>query len=146
MANTNSSGNETSLKQLFQGMIPEGDEIMEGTVIQTGPLKIQMVNDEKLIINERITIVPWHLTDYTTTADILKDAGTLDSHTFQDGAHGGHKGGDGTHVNHLKTYNLYKGTIKVYNALKKGERVHVLALNHGKLYYVLDRVAGQVVK
>ncbi len=146
MANTNSSGNETSLKQLFQGMIPEGDEIMEGTVIQTGPLKIQMVNDEKLIINERITIVPWHLTDYTTTADILKDEGTLDSHTFVDGAHGGHQGGDGTHVNHLETFNLYKGTIKVYNALKKGERVHVLALNHGKLYYVLDRVAGQVVK
>ncbi len=146
MAESNSSGNETSLKQLFQNMIPDGDEIMEGTVIQTGPLKIQMTNDEKLIINERITIVPWHLTDYITTADILKDEGTLDSQTFQDGAHGGHMGGNGTHVNHLDTYNLYKGTIKVYNALKEGEKVHVLALNHGKLYYVLDRIAGQVVK
>ena len=146
MADTNSSGNETSIKQLFQSMIPDGDEIMEGTVIQASPLKIQMTNDEKLIINERITIVPWHLTDYTTTADILKDDGSLDSQTFQDGGHGGHTGGDGAHINHLDTFNLYKGTIKVYNALKEGEKVHVLALNHGKLYYVLDRVAGQVVK
>jgi hypothetical protein len=146
VANANSSGNETSIKQLFQRMIPDGDEIMEGTVIQPSPLKIQMTNDEKLIINERITIVPWHLTDYTTTADILKDEGTLDSQTLQDGGHGGHMGGDGTHINHLDTFNLHKGTINVYNALKKGEKVHVLSLNHGKLYYVLDRVTGQVVQ
>jgi len=145
VADTNSSGNETSIKQLFQSMIPEGDELMEGVVIETGPLKIQMTNDPKLIINERITIVPWHLTDYTTKATLLKDKGTLDSQTFKDGAHGGHVGGDGTHVNHLDTFNLYRGTITVYNALKKGEKVHVLALNHGKLYYVLDRVVGQVV-
>ena len=68
MAQTNSSGNETSLKQLFQSMIPGGPELMEGKVIQINPLKIQMTNDEKLIINERITIVPWHLTDYKTRA------------------------------------------------------------------------------
>ncbi len=145
MAETNSSGNETSIKQLFQGMIPKGDEIMEGVVIQTDPLKIQMTHDPKHFITDRITIVPWHLTDYTTKADLLKDGGTLDSQTFQDGAHGGHIGGNGTHINHLDTYNLYRGTLKVYNALKKGEKVHVLSLNHGKLYYVLDRVAGQVV-
>lgn len=145
MAETNSSGNETSLKQLFQSMIPEGDELMEGTVIQTGPLKIQMTNDPKLIINERITIVPWHLTDYTTRATYRKMDGTLDSQTFQDGAHGGHTGGDGTHINHLDTFNLYKGIIIVHNALRVGDKLHILALNNGKLYYVLDRVAGQEV-
>ncbi len=145
MADTNSSGNETSIKQLFQSMIPEGDELMEGVVIQTDPLKIQMTNDEKLIVNERITIVPWHLTDYKTRATYRKMDGTLDSQTLQDGAHGGHMGGDGTHINHLDTFNLYKGIIIVHNALRKGDKLHILSLNHGKLYYVLDRVAGQEV-
>jgi len=28
----------------------------------------------------------------------------------------------------------------VYNALKVGEKVHLLSLNNGKKYYVLDRV------
>lgn len=117
MAETNSSGTETSLKQLFQSMIPGGDELMEGTVIETKPLKIQMTNDEQLIINERITVVPWHLTDYTTKATLL---GACDT----------------PHV---------QSTLTVHNALRKGEKVHILALNHGKLYYILDRVAGQVV-
>ncbi len=145
MAETNSSGNETSLKQLFQSLIPKGSEIMEGTVIQTGPLKIQMTGDKKHIITESITIVPWHLTDYSTKADLLKADGTLDSQTFQDGAHGGHTSGDGTHVNNLNTFDLCRGTLIVHNALKKGEKVHVLSLNNGKRYYVLDRVAGQAV-
>lgn len=143
MANTNSSGNETSLKQLFQGMIPVDAEIMEGIVIQTGPLKIQMTNDEKHIINERVTIVPWHLTDYTTRATYRKMDGTLDSWTKNDGAHADPVGG--THVHHGEDFNLYKGIIIVHNALRKGDKLHILSLNHGKLYYVLDRVAGQEV-
>lgn len=114
MAETNSSGTETSLKQLFQSMIPDGDELMEGTVIEAKPLKIQMTNDEKLIINERITVVPWHLTDYITTAILRTDGEALSERSI----------------------------LTVYNALQKGDKVHVLALNHGKLYYILDRVAG----
>ena len=86
MAKTNTSGNETSLKQIFQGLVVEGIEFLQGTVISASPLKIQIANDEKLIINERITIVPWHLTDYTTKATLAKDAGSLSSQTFQDGA------------------------------------------------------------
>lgn len=142
MAKINTSGNETSLKQIFQGLVVEGIEFLQGTVISASPLKIQIANDEKLIINERIAIVPWHLTDYTTKATLAKDAGSLSSQTFQDGAHGGHTGGDGTHINHLDTFTLTRGTLTVYNALKVGEKVHVLALNHGKKYYVLDRVAS----
>lgn len=143
MAQTNSSGNETSLKQLFQSMIPGGPELLEGTVIQTGPLRIQMTNDEKHIISERITIVPWHLTDYTTRATYRRMDGTLDSRTKNDGSHADPIGG--THVHHGEDFNLYKGVIVVHNALRKGDKLHILELNHGKLYYVLDRVAGQEV-
>lgn len=115
MAQTNSSGNETSLKQLFQSMIPDGDELLEGTVIQIDPIKIQMTGDDKLIISDRITIVPWHLTDYKTCVTCLKM--------------------DGSHTE----------PIVVHNALRKGDKLHILALNHGKLYYVMDRVSGQEV-
>lgn len=143
MARTNSSGNETSIKQLIQGMMPVGEELLEGTVIQTGPLKIQITGDDKLIINERITVVPWHLTDYKTRATYRKMDGILDSWTKNDGKHADPVGG--THVHYLEDYNLYKGIIVVHNALRVGDILHILSLNNGKLYYVLDRVAGQEV-
>lgn len=138
MAETNSSGGQTSLKQLFQGMVPGGPELMQGKVISESPLKIQMDGDDKLIINERVAIVPWHLTDYTTKATYRKMDGTLDSWTKNDGSHADPVGG--THVHHGEDFNLYKGVIKVHNALKIGDKVHVLALNGGKVYYILDRV------
>ena len=132
MAETNTSGNETSLKQLFQSMSVSGIEFLQGTVISASPLKIQITNDEKLIINERITIVPWHLTDYTTQATYTVGGGALDAETNVVSAHS-HK---------LVTYTLTKGTLTVHNALKVGEKVHVLSLNNGKKYYVLDRVVS----
>ena len=114
MAKTNSSGGQTSLKQLFQGMVPGGPELMQGKVISESPLKIQMDGDDKLM------------------------DGTLDSWTKNDGSHADPVGG--THVHHGEDFNLYKGVIKVHNALKIGDKVHVLALNGGKVYYILDRV------
>lgn len=147
---------ETSLKGIIQSMMFDSAELMQGTVISASPLKIQMVNDEKLIINERITVVPRHLSDYTTTATYTVGDGSLNSvtttsgsHTHDGGTHGGHGSGDGshthsggTHTHPLSTFTLTKGTITVYNALEVGESVYVLSLNKGKLYYVLDRVVS----
>ena len=145
-----------SLKGIFQGMMPANAEIMQGNVISVSPLKIQMVNDEKLIINERIRVVPRHLSDYTTEATFTVGKGTLTSvtttsgsHQHSGGTHGGHDGGNGshehvggTHSHPLSTYTLDHGTLTVWNALKVGEMVYVLSLNNGKLYYVLDRVVA----
>lgn len=124
----NNNGNNMSLKGIFQGMIPADAELMQGTVISASPLKIQMTNDEKLIINERITVVPRHLSNYKTTCTIdwaseYKSGGSGDA-SFSSHNHG------------------IIGTkpITINNALKVGEAVYVLSLNNGKLYYVLDRV------
>jgi hypothetical protein len=150
-------GGSTSIKELFQGMTPEGASVIQGTVIAESPLKIQATNDKGLIMHEAILIVPRHLTDYVTTTDITLDKGTIDSRTHKDGAHphgssgqhGGHSGGDGahshpedegTHINRLETFNIYGATVKVRNALKVGEKVHLLSFNNGKKYYILDRV------
>lgn len=123
---------ETSLKGLIQGMMVDSAELMQGTVIATSPLKIQMVNDEKLIINARITVVPRHLSNYTTTATYTVGSGSLSGTTNE----------AESHAHSLASFKLTKGTITVYNALKTGDSVYVLSLNRGKLYYVLDRVVS----
>lgn len=117
---------KTSLKQLFQGMAGDGVEVLQGIVKSASPLKIQIINDEKLIIGPNITYIPRHLTDYTTTCSLAK----------------GEKGsvyGPANDGSRLTDFN-FSGSITVYNALKVGEKVHVLSFNHGKQYYVLDRV------
>lgn len=120
--------NEGSIKALIQGMSPSSVSIMQGTVIQVGPLKIQMDNDEKHIITERITIVPWHLTDYNTKVRV-------DWNTE-------YRAGGGGYAEYASHNHGIVGVkpITVLNALKLGDKLHILSLNNGKLYYVLDRV------
>lgn len=102
----------TSLKQLFQGMaLNEAPQLIQGTVISDSPLRIQIANDSKLVIGEAITIVPRHLTDYETEAEV----------TWQDNT-------------------TEKARLTVHNALKSGETVHIISMCRGKLYYILDRV------
>ncbi|MBQ9346429.1 MAG: DUF2577 domain-containing protein [Oscillibacter sp.] len=156
MANTGAEA--TSIKQLFQSMMGEGPQILIGTVTGTNPLRIQIEGDEKLVIGGSNTIIPQHLTDYTTKATFELDEGTIDSvtegngsHTHTNGEHGGHgiggtgrhtHGPDGTHPHHLVTFALTRGTLTVHNALQSGEMVLVLSINNGKRYFVLDRMGG----
>ncbi len=47
---------KTSVKQLFQEMNKGNTvEVLQGIVISENPIKIQMINDEKLIIGTNIT-------------------------------------------------------------------------------------------
>lgn len=119
---------KTSLKQLFQGIAGDGVEVLQGIVKSVGPLKIQIVNDEKLTIGPNITYIPRHLTDYSTEI-------TVSWRT--ENASGGSGGAAYASHNHAITG---RKAITVHNALKVGDRVHVLSFNHGKQYYVLDRV------
>jgi hypothetical protein len=149
---------------MFQSLIPDGAGVIQGIVTQVGPLVITALNDAKLILPETILIIPFHLQDYKTQIDIQWNAtygaATIDSKTRKDGTHphgssgehGGHTGGNGSHshldsegahVNHLETFNILGATMTVYNSLKIGEKVHLLSFNHGKKYYVLDRVGNE---
>lgn len=110
---------KTSIKQLIQGMTSNEIEILQGIVKSESPFKIQIINDEKLVIGQNITYIPRHLTDYTTTCSLIKEEKGNDDNTFD------------------CTFN---GVLMVHNALKMGEKVHILSFNHGKQYYVLDRV------
>ncbi len=123
---------ETSLKQLIQQMSQHGRaELVQGKVISTSPLKIQILNDSKLVVSERITVIPRHLTDYETEMDIVWGGETsISSNTTTADAHA-HK---------LLDFNIYKAKAVVRNALKVGELVHIIVMQSGKKYYVLDRV------
>lgn len=118
-----------SVKELFQDMIPVAAELLQGLVISTEPLKIQMINDSKLVIGETVTVVPRDLTDYETTADLTWGEGTaLSAETKTES-------GD-----KLVKFQITGAGLTVHNALKTGEAVHILSLQNGKKYYVLGRV------
>lgn len=145
MAEKSSSSEATSLKQLFQGMAPDGAEVMQGVVTSASPIKIQVVNNEKLVLGANILIVPKHLTDYIATIDISIGKGSISSLTKGgQGKHGHPKDSiletEGEHVHNLSTFSLAGASMTVKNALKVGEKVHILSFNNGKKYYVLDRV------
>ncbi len=77
----------TSIKGVFQDLVPKAEGIIRGIVISVSPLSIQIVNDEKRILNESQLIVPQNLTDFTVKMDIILSDGTLKSKTKVDGDH-----------------------------------------------------------
>lgn len=138
------SSDPTSLKGLFQGLVPDPCGALQGKVISASPLKIQATNDDKLIIPASLLIVPKHLTNYKAVVDIAVGDGVLSSMTTESGSHdhsgSGHSHSGGAHTHPLASFSIKGGTMTVYNGLKVGEKVHLLSLNNGKKYYVLDRV------
>ena len=123
-------GAGTSLKQLIQGMAGDGLQLIQGVVESTEPLKIKATNDDKLTVGPGNVIVPWQLTDFKTevTVDWLTENRSGGSSAAAFASH-----------NHAIQG---RKKIIVHNALRKGDTVHLLALNHGKLYFVLDRTGG----
>ena len=96
------SSDPTSLKGLFQGLVPDPCGALQGKVISASPLKIQATNDDKLIIPASLLIVPKHLTNYKAVVDIAVGDGVLSSKTTESGSHdhsgSGHSHSGGTHT------------------------------------------------
>ena len=121
---------ENSLKALIQSLVPDPCGFLQGRVISVSPLKIQAVNDEKLILSTLSLIVPRHLTDYNVRADFSIGDGDINAVTDTTDSH--------SHT--LRAFSITNGTIRIRNGLQIGDKVHLLSLNNGKKYYVLDRV------
>lgn len=109
-----------SLKEAFQGMIPDSSELIRGIVVSISPLQIKAENDEKLVLSDTLRI-PRHLTNYTVTVSI-----PVSGEHSQYSGNGAH-----SHTNVKMTVN---------NALAVGDIVYMLALSEGKQYLVIDRV------
>ena len=107
---------KTSLKQLFQGMAGDGVEVLQGIVKSASPLKIQIVNDDKLTIGPNITYIPRHLTDYKTE---------ISGPNIQNYYYTGSSTESGTApVSPPHVHALGRIPVTVHNALKTGEKVH----------------------
>lgn len=132
-----------SIKGLIQGMTKQTNSILLGVVVDERPLRIKVVNDEKLLLNQNTLIVPKHLTEYTTNVSMSVYNGSLESVTKNDEGHqhsdSGHSHIGGSHSHLLDTFNLTKGSITVHNSLKINETVFLLPINERKKYYILDR-------
>ena len=151
----NNTQEHTSLKSIIQSLQIKDMDIMRGIVISEKPVKIQIMGDEKLILNENIICVPKHLTDYKTIADISASGDSIGGktqtslsgeHTHSGGNHSGHYEGDGEHIHSggkhshgIDIFNIIRAEMTVYNALKVGDTVFVLSFNRGAKYYILDR-------
>jgi len=99
-------GTSTSIKGIFQSVFTSDNELLQGHVVSTSPLRIRVTGDAKLIISETSLVIPKHLTDYTVPCTI-----------------------EGSTV-----------TLEFKNSIMQGDIVHLISLQNGKKYYVLDRV------
>lgn len=54
---------QTSIKQLIQQLMPKPNEIVIGKVLSANPLKVQVVNDEKLTLSSKTLIIPKRIAD-----------------------------------------------------------------------------------
>ncbi len=116
-----------SLKELFQGMVPQSISLCSGEVTSTSPLAVQISNRSKMIATGITLACPKHLTDYTaymTVNHITGDTG------------GG--SGDASFESHHHSYSGKKSFL-VHDGLKVGEEVYLLCFNNGEMYYILDR-------
>lgn len=122
---------ETSLKQMFQNMCPEGPSVIEGSVTSASPLKITLANDSKMVLTENSLIIPRHLTNYKTAIS----GGNIQNYYYV----GSGENASTAPVSPSHVHALGKINVTVYNALAVGETVYLLSFNNGKQYYVLDR-------
>lgn len=112
--------NDTSVKGIIQRLIPDGPVIIEGIVIKTEPLNIQLINDNKMVLGPGVLIIPKHMTDYEAEVNIEPVELNQESGAIS----------------------LIGYKMTVFNGLKEGERVLLLSLNNGKKYYILDRAVS----
>lgn len=135
--------NGTSLKQLIQGMMPEGAGVVEGSVSKESPLEITLANDAKMILSANSLIIPEHLTDHEVEVDIIGGEGVLYAPTGAEEGGGSHEHPEveksGQHSHELESLHLTGGKMVLHMGLKEGEIVYLLRYNNGKKYYVLDR-------
>ena len=139
-----------SLLDLIRMAIPSAADLLQGDVISDDPLKVQIKGDDKLILTKESLVVPWHLTDYVTkiTIKAYDSDGTINGATVTKGGsphshagcYSGSTGTESAHTHHQDVFQLDKAYVKMHNHLRKGDVLHLIALQAGKLYYILDRV------
>lgn len=131
----------TSIKTIIQELAPEQIRLLVGTVIAKGPLKIQALNDDKLIIREDLIILPQWLSDHVYKAYIETEAYSEPDPEKEELKDPFTCYYPCTSPQQAAPKHYYKQTwIKIKNHLEVGDMVQMLAFGGGRKYYVIDRV------
>lgn len=98
---------------------------MFGTVVAQNPLKIQLDEDNKILLTKEFLVVPMNLTDYELEIEIeeIKTEKSLEGSEYE-------------HYHKIKG----KKKIKVLNHLKNGDRVTLVRQRGGQKYFVAGKV------
>lgn len=99
---------------------------MFGTVVAESPLKIQLDEDNKILLTKEFLVVPKSLTDYDLEIEIEEEIKT-------------EKGLKGTQYEHEHKI-LGRKKIKVLNHLENGDRVTLVRQSGGQKYFVAGKV------
>lgn len=144
--------NSTSLKGILQMLAPEQISMLLGKVASADPLKVQTLNDDKLVIPKNLLVVPEWLTCHKYRAYIQTDAYEASSEPSNDEAHD--KKIDTPpftcnvacpHAAHPCAAHQYKSEwIIIQNHLEVDDIVILLSFGGGKKYYILDRLGKEV--
>ena len=144
--------NATSIKGMIQQLAPEQIRMMLGEVISDDPLKVQVKNDEKLIIPKNLLVIPEWLTCHKYKAYIQTDAYMPCAEPSNDEAHDKQIDTAAFVCNvacpsgaHPCAAHQYKASwIIIKNHLRAGDIVILLGFAGGKKYIVLDRIGKEV--
>ncbi len=108
--------------------------ICYGTVISTGPLKIQV--DQKKILSTAQLILTDNVRDFNVVLSTIEAESTVLGPHYTENESGG--AGDAAFASHPHKYQGRK-KWRVHNALGLGEKVILLRCDGGQKYIVLDR-------
>lgn len=110
-----------------------------GTVSSISPLKVKVSSD--FILPESLLIVPEHLTDYSTEANIgLSEDKNKLSISVVDSTLKITTVDTETEDDESVTDNIDERTLTIYNGLNVGDNVVLLRNHGGTKYLILDRV------
>ncbi|KAB1436585.1 DUF2577 domain-containing protein [Candidatus Galacturonibacter soehngenii] len=121
MANLNESIKKVALAAVNEG---EPATFCFGTVTSASPLKIQVQDDQKLLLTKEFLVLTKNVIDYDTEVQITWETEL--------------ENGPDSHKHEIKG----KKKVKILNALKQNDKVVMIKQQGGQKYLVIDKIMG----
>lgn len=110
-------------------------DLIYGKVISISPLKVQIVNEPKMVLSEAFLILSPFCKEKTFTIPKWNTNNeTEHTHAIRDTYSGG---GSSSPTSHK--HSIPKHEVQVWRGLKVGDKVLMLRIHQGNMFYVLQR-------
>ena len=124
--------------QILKQNIPEKLEVLVAKIKGIDPLELQILSDQKRVINEDILTIPRHLTAYNVVGNIEAAKAEIDlsnelcACTVESNSEHNHDA--------PADIGIYEFNLTVKNQLEVNDIVTCISYNYGQKYYIIDRV------